>query len=625
MSTNEGRGPGGVRRYRFAIALASPILFLLAMEAVLSVAGIGGAFPLFIPAEGIEDHLEPNAQVIQRYFPGRTAKLGIDPIPFAQRKPDAGFRIVVQGGSTAAGFPYGRWAGLAGMLGDRLEATHPDREIEVISTAVAGVNSYTLLDFCDEIIAIEPDAVLIYAGHNEYLGIFGVGSALTPSRSHAATLLHLKLSRLRVYQAMQMSIGALRGLFTGTGEDAAAGGMTMMARAATSKEIPYETDVFHRGIAQFVSNLNVILARYRDAGIPVYIGTLASNERDLPPFAGGVASTVDRAEWESIWNEAMAALEGARPDAARTQLRRLLEIDEDAADVWFALARVAFDAGDFEVARAAFREARDRDRLRFRAPKVFNDRIRELAQRHGATLVDVRAHLADFAPAGVPGDELMLEHLHPNARGYFLLADAYYAALAADRVIGDGWGSRSREDAMRDMPITAIDELLAQQSVREIKADYPFVASKRVVPFPAPKNEIAGLALQRYREEIDWRESMQGLLRVHLARDERAEALVVARITAQAFPTLKAPNAAAARLMMRSGDFARARRYLERSLALDPKDQTVLQALIRANVNLGDEERAQIHVDQLKRIAPDHPRIKRYEARLRQDAETAPE
>ena len=87
-------------------------------------------------------------------------------------------RIIVQGGSTAAGWPYGFGASLAGMLQQRLQATLPRRNIEVITTAMTAVNSYTLMDFAEEIIAQQPDAVLIYAGHNEYLGVLGVGSLL---------------------------------------------------------------------------------------------------------------------------------------------------------------------------------------------------------------------------------------------------------------------------------------------------------------------------------------------------------------------------------------------------------------------------------------------------------------
>ncbi len=46
----------------------------------------------------------------------------------------------------------------------------------MINTAMSAVNSYVLKDVASEIAEQSPDAVLIYAGHNEYLGIFGVGS-----------------------------------------------------------------------------------------------------------------------------------------------------------------------------------------------------------------------------------------------------------------------------------------------------------------------------------------------------------------------------------------------------------------------------------------------------------------
>ena len=67
---------------------------------------------------------------------------------------------------------------------------------------MAAVNSYTLLDLVDEIIAIDPDAVLIYAGHNEYLGYLGSGTALTGRRSREATRLHLALKSWGLYELL---------------------------------------------------------------------------------------------------------------------------------------------------------------------------------------------------------------------------------------------------------------------------------------------------------------------------------------------------------------------------------------------------------------------------------------
>ncbi len=50
------------------------------------------------------------------------------------------------------------------------------KKIEIINTAMTAVNTYTILDFMDEVIAQKPDAILIYAGHNEFYGALGVAS-----------------------------------------------------------------------------------------------------------------------------------------------------------------------------------------------------------------------------------------------------------------------------------------------------------------------------------------------------------------------------------------------------------------------------------------------------------------
>jgi hypothetical protein len=42
------------------------------------------------------------------------------------------------------------------------------------------VNSYTFYDKIDEILKEDPDAILIYAGHNEFYGELGIGSSKSP-------------------------------------------------------------------------------------------------------------------------------------------------------------------------------------------------------------------------------------------------------------------------------------------------------------------------------------------------------------------------------------------------------------------------------------------------------------
>lgn len=574
--------------------------------------GFGGSYPLFVPSPDVPEHLHANPDVIQRFYP-QAPELAIDPIPFLAEKPPDGFRIVVQGGSSAAGFPYGRWGSLAGMLGDRLEATFPERDVEVVSTAMAAVNSYALRDFVDEIQAIEPDTVLIYAGHNEYLGIFGVGSGLASGRLRSLALLRLELGRYRVYQL-------LRGVVRGGSELAAAlrgasgpEGAVLMARAASGPGIPFESELYFLGLAQLEANLGWILERYREAGIPVYVGTLVSNERDLAPFRGGPGKGVAANAWEEASVRLRLATEADDSRAARDALARLFELDPGAADPWFALGRLEERAGDFDAARAAYRAARDRDRLRFRAPGAFNRALRALATRHGARMVEVERNLAEASPEGIIGKAVLSEHVHPNARGYFLLADAFYEALRSDGAIGDWSAAPSREEAERDMPLTALDRILAEHAIRELEAQLPFSDEPREVPFPTPRNDIERLARQRHRDEIAWIDSMNSLLSIHQTAGQTVDAAVVARVAAQAYPTLKAPNYAAGMLLLKAGQPARARRYLERSLRAEPDDAATLEALVRANLALGDRESARRHLAPLQQLAPGRPALRSLE------------
>jgi len=579
---------------RLLLAVAAPLLFFGLVEALLAAVGFGGRPPLFVASPSGPGMLEANPEVAQRYFPGRETLLAIEPTPFlAEKSPDT-IRLVVQGGSTAAGFPYGRFAGLAGMLEDRLEAARPEQSIEVITTAMAAVNSYTLLDFVDEIIEIEPDAVLVYAGHNEYLGIFGAGSALTTRRSRAATRWHLALGRFRVYQWIDLLIPAAAEASRQREAQSAPVRGTLMAHAATSAEIPLDSQLFREGQLQFEENLGLILAAYADAGIPVFVATLASNEVDQAPFVGGPIEAGEGRAFEGQLARARELAAGGDRAGARAELEALVARWPAAATGFFELARLQSALGEREGARAHYRRAKELDRLRFRAPEASNEVIRALADRHGSVLVDVQARLEAQAPLGRVGRELMLEHLHPNALGYFLLADAFYQSLETSGLLGPApeTPAPSLEAARRDMPLTAIDHLNAAQRIREITSDFPFRPQRVEVTYPEPTGPVEEIARDAYREPSHWLAANERLLQHYLQRGEFAKALVVARVTARVLPGEAAPNRAAARLLARAGRARQAVLYQERALRAEPDDLATLQGLRRMVERTGDLEEA---------------------------------
>lgn len=585
----------------FAVAALIPVLFFALLEAGLRMAGHLQRFPLFVSAPGNAEWMQANPEVVKRFFsnPDSAPVVNIETAFFLADKPPDGLRLFVQGGSSAAGFPYGYGASIAGMLEQRLRRVIPDRPVEVISTAMSAVNSYTLLDFADEIIEQQPDAVLIYAGHNEYLGVLGVGSVLSSGLSPFLTRTTQWLRGFATYQFVERTLAG--GREDGGGAPAAG---TLMARIAREKAIAYDSPLYHKGIEQFRSNLSRLLQRYRSAGIPVFIGTLVSNERDLPPFVSGLAPATDKQRWQSLLAGGIAALESGDFATARRKLDEAIALDDGAADAWFASARLALRQGNITAARAAFVAAKDRDQLRFRAPEAFNDTIAELAARYGAVLSDAHSVLAAASQDGILGAELILEHVHPNLDGYFLLADSFYDALLESKIAGDVELSVDDATARRQIPVSAVDRLFGEYKLQRVLNDWPFQPSASEPDIPKPVNAVENLAYQMYHRRIGWLQAMDQLRRHYADQGNAAEQTRVTLILADAVPFGAQQQFAAGVALIRADRAREALRYLERGLHYRPTDLNLLLALSHARVLTGDRDGARKSLERVLEIEP---------------------
>jgi predicted Zn-dependent protease len=211
----------------------------------------------------------------------------------------------------------------------------------------------------------------------------------------------------------------------------------------------------------------------------------------------------------------------------------------------------------------------------------------------------------------------MLEHLHPNARGYFLLADAFYRVLDREQFFGPAQVDWSYEDAYRDMPITGIDRVLAAHAVREIRNDYPFRPDRIEVSFPEPENEVMTIAKRIYEDPSVWLAGMESLLQYYIGRDQTADAAVVARMTAQALPWEAAPNIAAAKLLLKLGRMRQAARYFERGLDVGTTEPATLVLLARIYLRLDENKSADKTVTRLRDLDPNHAALEKLDARMR--------
>ena len=144
--------PQKIRLIFYVVLVIIPILFIAAIEGGLRLVGYGQTIPLFVPFNNVSSGSEttpflvPNPNIVERYF--HRAELAPNVAPdtflFTREKSTDTLRIVVMGGSSAAGFPFGRFGSPTGMLKQQLKYIYPNKNIELISVAMASINSYAL-------------------------------------------------------------------------------------------------------------------------------------------------------------------------------------------------------------------------------------------------------------------------------------------------------------------------------------------------------------------------------------------------------------------------------------------------------------------------------------------------
>ncbi len=655
----------GRRRAFLTVLVLLPVLFFVVLEAGLRLGGYGDAYPLFVPVEGADSLLTPNREVARRYF-ARTASVPTpNPDVFAADKVEGTVRIVAQGGSSAAGYPFYRGASFPQILGTRLRLAYPGRDVEVVNTAMAAVNSFTLLDLVDEVIDQDPDVVVIYAGHNEFYGALGAASTESLGKSPGLVRAYLRLRRFRTVQLVRDVVAWAAAL----GGDAPEAGRppsgTLMARMIGEQNVPYGGELYRAGKRQFEANLDALLAAYQRAGVPVYVSTLASNEHDQRPFVSSLGEATDEAAWTRAAQGGIDAYEAGRPQDALPLLQQATALDTLAADPFFALGHVYDALGRPDDARAAFARARDLDALRFRAPAEFNDVIRRAAAAHGATVVEGERALRRVSPGGVVGRRVMLEHLHPNLDGYSVLADAFFDALVADRVLGDD--PRPAPPGRLVRLVTPMDSLTGRIRVAQLTAGWPFRPDEsQPVRLDTSRTPVYVARLARdVMGGAAWlpaADSLAGLFQ----RDGRIrDALVTRRAVLQAYPFLASawsqlaslelarvqregrddrlpyvaglfqqaldrdPDhvpalAVLGALALQAGDRTRAIGYLERAVALAPETPQALYNLSGAYLLDGRLDQAIAVAERLVRQAPDDARYQALLAGLRRDAAARP-
>jgi lysophospholipase L1-like esterase len=524
-----------------ALTLAVPLLVVGAVEGALRVAWPAGANPLFGTAlDGGGTYSMASRTIARRYFPDDPAPPAPPREAFASAKPAHAFRLFVLGESSTAGFPYPHNGAFSRVLADALRDALPGDSVEVINLGIAATNSYQMLDLVDEVIAEHPDAVLVYAGHNEFYGALGVGSTVRIASSPALVRFYLRAMRWRTVAMFDHLLRALRARGKAPPPAGALAVASFMETVAADQDIRLGSPRFRAGERQFSENLSILLRGLHTAGVSAFIASLASNVREQAPFAA--PSNEGPASARALWEAGQQALA----------------------------------AGDTATARTALREARDLDVVRFRAPSSFNDIIKRAAAAEQAHYVPVAEAFDLTAPGGLPGNELFLEHVHPSRDGAVLIARTFFESLREAKFLGRA----ARETALKPwstyrarMELTPFDERIAAHTVASLTVRWPFVPAAAQRDYRGtyrPVDETDSLALLVSRGGMGWEAAKRTRIDGLLARSDFAGAAAEARGLVRDAPLRGEPLALLGGALLGLGQPAAADSALRRSWTLTP-------------------------------------------------------
>jgi lysophospholipase L1-like esterase len=404
------------------LTLLFPFLLLGLIEIFLRIGGYNEeAQGLFVEVPAQPEYLTTNSDFVSRYFPSFKPQVGVS--PFLKNKKEDSFRVFVLGGSSTQGFPYNFYYSFAEQLEQKLLLNTEGINVEVINLGMTAVNSYVIRDLSKRLMEYKPDAIIIYAGHNEYYGSFGAGSTQFGLLNYITLKrVVLSLKNLRLYQFLENLLKPPAPKNNNR--------RTMMAEVIKESEIEVGGDVFESGIEQYEMNMSDVLDHFNREGVPVYIGSVASNLKDQAPLSENNVANEKYSEGQNLYN-----------------------------------------SGDKKAALEKFIEAKEADLIRFRAPNEINSTISKLAVDYSATLVNVKEMLRRSSLGDIEDESLFIDHLHPNFKGHKLIADLFYEHLLELEKINN---AHSPNEFSVPDSISEFEKAYAATTISRLLVGYPF-------------------------------------------------------------------------------------------------------------------------------------------------------
>ena len=519
------------RIFTFSLIIL-PFVFFIFLELFLKIINYGD-LPEIVNKKMIagKEYYVMNRSLASRYFTQKwTAIPEVSDDMFEVIKSPNTKRIFMLGESTMAGFPFEYNATAPRLLQDRLKYAFPDLNIEVINVGISAINSYTVLDLISELIKYEPDAFIIYLGHNEFYGAFGIGSTEYLGKWRNLINIYIKLHHWRTFVLFRDGINSITELFRQSPIPQNASLMEAMVR---EKTIPYKSEEYKIASENFRNNLYDIIKIAKDHKIPIVLSTLTSNIRDQKPFVSASNLLINESEQQKLnelINEGLNLMNEGKFAEALNIFNKAGQLEPEHAEIKFYSARCYDTLHIFKEAYNLYRMARDYDALRFRATTDFSQLIREVANDQNIPVADAEQMFENASPHKLVGKNLILEHLHPNFEGYFLLAKVFFETLQKNHLLVDSskWGNIKNVTDIELRKLSGVTEFTLESAnirIHSLTNRWPFKPPGTRSEEFKPTSFTQKIALDYVNKILPWSSAHMRMAEWYEARKEYEAAL----------------------------------------------------------------------------------------------------
>jgi hypothetical protein len=384
------------------------------------------------------------------------------PQSFAAAKGPETCRIFCIGGSTVQGRPYSVETSFTTWLKLNLRAAQPGTDWEVVNCGGISYATYRLVPIMRELLGYEPDLFIIYTGHNEFLEDRTYWRLKRTPRT--LIRLHEVMLNLRSYWLAHEFLSKRRAQRTNTERSS----KTVLPIEVQAKlDVRDGLESYHRDqawrqgiIEHFGHNLETIVRMSRAATVPVILVNPVSNLKDCPPFKSEFRTDLSERQMERVvelWERARK-LDWADAYGKLRLLEQAAALDNRHAGLLYLIGKCYERVGRSTEAKNWFVLAKEQDVCPLRILEPMHDTVLDVAARYHVPLVDVKLLIEQRTEDGVPGDEWLLDHIHPSVTGHQLIADSLYQTMEDMKLVRTPQGWQARRDELWRRHLSSLNE-----------------------------------------------------------------------------------------------------------------------------------------------------------------------